>query len=238
MTDDQEQSSGKWPLAAIPGRLLAMALGVDAPPRPAVTANGGSVAVGGDNSGVIINATGGTQINLFVEQQVNRELPSYLSKVVVSLSSDLVSYGVEAKRELPPEVADKLRYNDFPPRHTIITDYAKHVSFLDAAYRGVEQNNGDARRMVRRRAASVYQEALLALCESEKVHHSKAQDLARQHAVKLVRTVISTLRNESEATSLAAGVMRETADLAISLIVADAVIECEVLERPDDATAA
>lgn len=223
--------------SSLSSRILAKLGGVDAP-LLSVNAHGGSVAVGGDNSGVIINATDSSQINLTIERQVKRELPSHLSNVVVALSSDLVGYGAEVKRELPPEVADKLRYNDFPARHPIITDYAKHVNFLDAAYRGVEQNNGDARRMVRRRAAGVYQEAILALCESEQVHHSKARDLARKHAVKLVKTVIATLKNESEATSLAAGVMRETADLAISLIVADAVIECEVLERPDDATAA
>jgi hypothetical protein len=224
-----------WPLASIPGRMLVKLSGADAP-LTSVKADGGSVAIGRDNSGVII--TGGAQFNLIVEQQVRRELPSYLSNVVMALSDDLMGYGAEAKRELLPEVVDKLKYNDFPARHRIITDYTTHLNLLDATYRGVEQRNGDARRMVRRRAAKVYQEALLELCESQGVHHSQVHELARKHAVLLVRTVIATLMNESEATSLAARVMEETADLAISLIVADAVVECEVLERPDDATAA
>lgn len=236
MSENQGQSSGSWQLASFPSRVLAK-LGIVDTPQMAVSADHNSVAVGRDNAGVIINATGGSQINLIVEQQILRELPSYLSNVVVVLSS-LVDYGVEARRELPPEVTDKLKYNDFPARHPIISDYAKHVNLLDATYRGVEQSNSDARRMVRRQAANVYHEALFTLCEAKGVHHSDAHNLARKHAVFLVQTVINTLKSESRASSLEAGVMKETADLAISLVVADAVVECEVLERPDYAAAA
>lgn len=201
-------------------------------------ADHGSVAIGGDNNGLLINAAPNAQVNLYVEHRVQRELPSYLSSVLVAFSGDLMNYGAEAKRELRPEITEKLTYNDFPIRHQIIRDFSMYSGSLEAAYRGVEQRNSDARRMVRRRAGSIYHDALLDLCESKGVHHSQAHALAREHAVLLVRMVIDTLKSESTATSITLGVMKETADLAISLIVADAIVECEVLERPDDASAA
>lgn len=201
-------------------------------------ADHGSAAVGRDNHGLLINAAPNAQVNVYVEQRIQQELPSYLSNVLVEFSGDLMNYGAEGKRELRPEITEKLTYNDFPLRHQIIRDFTMYSGSLEAAYRGVEQRNGDARRMVRRRAGNIYQDALLNLCESKGIHHSQAHALAREHAVQLVRSVIDALKSESATTALMLGVMKETADLAISLIVADAIVECEVLERPDDASAA
>ena len=135
-----------------------------------------------------------------------------------------------------PEVDVKLAYNDFPPSHHIITDYSKYLNVLEATYRGVEQRNDDARRLVRRRAAVAYTEQLHELCSAHSVKHSQAHDFARSHAVPLVMAVVAALLADFSAGS-AAHVMQETAHLAVCLIVADAVIECEVLERPADAVA-
>lgn len=253
MSNDQGSPSDKRSLISLPSRIFdrlspaAPAPGavasVDTSNGPgsgllSVSADHSSVAIGGDNNGFLINAAPNSQVAVFVAHSVQRELPSHLSNVVVAFSGDLVGYGAEAKRELRPEIAEKLTYNDFPIHHRIISDFTMYSASLEAAYRGVEQRNGDARRMVRRRAGSVYQDALFDLCESKGVHHSEAHAFARKHAVLLVRAVIDSLQKESAAASLASGVMKETADLAISLIVADAIIECEVLERPDDASAA
>ena len=54
---------------------------------------------------------------------------------------------------------------------------------------------------------------------------------ARAHAAMLVDAVTEQLLQDY-ASSKAIKVEQETAHLAVSLIVADAVIECEVLERP------
>lgn len=253
MRNDQGAPSDKQSLVSLPSRLLAklsstapapsVVAGIDSADGAGAAllsarADHGSVAVGGANNGLLINAAPNAQVNVYVEHRVQRELPSYLSNVLVALSGDLMNYGAEAKRELRPEITEKLAYNDFPIRHQIIRDFTMYSGSLEAAYRGVEQRNGDARRMVRRRAGSIYQDALLNLCEVQGVHHSQAHVLAREHAALLVRIVIDALKSESAATSLTLGVMKETADLAISLIVADAIVECEVLERPDDASAA
>lgn len=199
-----------------------------------VVSSTGSVAVAGDNLGSILNVN--AQSVTIVERQIARELPSYLSKVVARFSEDLSEYNSGPKRSLPPEVDVKLAYNDFPPAHHIISDYSKYLNVLEATYRGVEQRNDDARRLVRRRAAVAYAEQLHKLCTAHSVKHLQAHDFARSHAVPLVIAVVAALLADFSVGS-AAHVMQETAHLAVCLIVADAVIECEVLERPADAVA-
>lgn len=196
----------------------------------AAVASTGSVAVSGDNHGSIVNLNVTTQ-SLTIERQIARELPSYLSKVVARFSEDLSEYNSGPMRSLPPEVDVKLAYNDFPPSHHIITDYAKYLCVLEATYRGIEQRNDDARRLVRRRAARAYGDQLHKLCAAHGIKHQQAHDFARQHAVYLVSAVVEVLMTDVAAGGTAQ-VMHETADLAVCLIVADAVIECEVLERP------
>ncbi len=192
-----------------------------------------SVAVSGDNLGSIVNVNAHT---LVVERQIARELPSYLSKVVAQFSEDLSEYDSGPKRSLPPEVSVKLDYNDFPRTHHIIIDYTKYVNVLEATYRGIEQRNDDARRLVRRRAAVAYADQLHQLCTAHGVKQAKSHDLAKLNAVNLVMAVVAALMADCSAGS-ATNVMQETAHLAVCLIVADAVIECDVLERPADAVA-
>ena len=201
----------------------------------AVQATAGSVAIAGDNTGAIVNITA-TNLSIAVERQIARELPSYLSIVVARFSENLSEYNAGPKRSLPPEVNVKLAYNDFPSAHHIITDYSKYLNVLEATFRGVEQRNDDARRLVRRRAAVAYTEQLHNMCAAHSVKHAQAHDFARSHAVPLVMAVVAALLADFSAGS-SAHVMHETAHLAVSLIVADAVIECEVLERPADAVA-
>lgn len=199
--------------------------------RTSAVATNNSVAVSGDNSGSIINLN---VESLVVQQQIARELPSYLSNVVTKFSADWADYNAGPTRSLPPEVDVKLAYNDFPPKHPIIADYARYLHVLEASYRGVEQRNDDARRMVRRCAAVAYADQLSQLCKANGVKQAQAHDFARNHAVPLVKAVINALMADLAARSTLS-VMHETAHLAVSLIVADAVIECEVLERPADA---
>ncbi len=198
-----------------------------------MTAKNGSVAVEGDNTGSITNIN--AENVTVLQNKVNRELPSYLSKLVVQLSADMSEYDSGDSRSLPPEVHVKLEYNDFPSSNYLIADYIRYASLLEATYRGVEQRNDDVRRLVRRRAAVAYSYRLSELCKANQQKNTQAHDLARRHAVQLVSEVIKSLVEEIQSNGSAAGVMEETAHLAISIVVADAVIECDVLERPTDA---
>lgn len=244
MTEDKDKPSLKVALASLPGRALAalptsfanLDIFTSSQRRSFDTsaqASAGSVAIAGNNTGSIVNLTA-TNITIAVERQIARELPSYLSKVVARFSQDVSEYDSGPKRSLPPEVDVKLAYNDFPPSHHVIAEYTKYLNVLEATYRGVEQRNDDARRLVRRRAAIAYGQQLHNLCNTSGIHHLQSHAFARKHAVSLVTAVVAALLADLSAES-APQVMQETAHLAVCLIVADAVIECEVLERPADA---
>lgn len=233
MTEDKNKPKGDLVVPAWMPAVTAITGSAPPPLEASVSASTGSVAVAGDNVGAILNVNAR---NVIIERQIARELPSYLSKVVARFSEDLSEYNSGPNRSLPPEVSVKLTYNDFPPAHYIITDYSKYSNVLEATYRGVEQRNDDARRLVRRRAAVAYTDQLNKLCTAHSVKRAQAHDFARSHAVPLVTAVVDALLVDSSAGSTA-HVMQETAHLAVCLIVADAVIECEVLERPVDAAA-
>lgn len=243
MTEDNKRPTPKGSLVSLQGKALSVLpkalakLRQDSPAQLGTSAQAstGSVAIGGNNSAPILNVNA-TNVIIAVEQRIARELPSYLSRVVAKFSEDLSDYDTGPKRSLPPEVDVKLSYNDFPPSHHIIADYSKYLNVLEATYRGVEQRNDDARRLVRRRAAVAYAQQLHDLCATNGINHAHAHDFARTNAVSLVMAVVAVLLADFAAVSVP-HIMHETAHLAVCLIVADAVIECEVLERPADAVA-
>jgi len=233
MSKDKPTSKGRSLLSALVPAGINPARAILPEPEALAAASTGSVSVAGDNLGTILNINAQSVV---LERQIARELPSYLSRVVAQFSDDLSQYNSGPKRSLPPEVGVKLTYNDFPPSHHIITDYSKYSNVLEATYRGVEQRNDDARRLVRRRASVAYANELNRLCMVHSVKHVHAHDFARLNAVPLVSAVVAALMSDFSAGSTT-HVMQETAHLAICLIVADAVIECDVLERPADAAA-
>lgn len=206
---------------------------------PKASASGGSTAVGGHNSGTIANITvgDGSTVDLHLEAEVERKLPSHLGTLIAQLAfkGGLAASSTQT-RSLPPEVADKLRYNQLPVRHPIVRDWTRHSLALERAYHGVEQQNADARYLVRQRAGSVYEEELLKAAQGGKIPEAKLSEFARQNAITLVQAVTDRLLADYRASKTGL-VEEEIARLAVSLVVADAVVECEVLERPDHAIA-
>lgn len=207
-----------------------------------ITAKHGSIAVGGDAHGPVVNvnAGDGSPVNILIERQTARELPSFLGSVIALFAQQsLADYGRGDRRSFPPEVIDKIKYNDLPEEHRVLVDYKRHSLVLERCYHGVEQQNADARYLVRRRARVAYDKELEAACKAAAVPNSERSTFARMHAAALVDSVVTSLLSEFKSTALSASlVAQETADLAICLVVADAVVECEVLERPPNATAA
>ena len=202
-------------------------------------ASHGSVLVSGDNSGNIVNVNAENLIyNAPLAGKVARELPSFLSKVIRSFSEQsLDQYAVGARRELPAEVLLKIAYNKLPSTHPILLDYRQHILVLDNCYRGVEQQNDDARYLVRRKARYAYYSQLCQACEKASVVATKQSEYARDNSAMLITCVVADLFDQCK-TSNDIAVEQETAHLAISLIVADALVECFVLESPVDVVAA
>jgi hypothetical protein len=130
-----------------------------------------------------------------------------------------------------------VKYNDLPEDHRVLKDYYRYGSVLESAYHGVEQQNADARFLVRRWAGVTYDTQLAAALKGASKPSSEKLAFVRNNAAVLVDAVIEQLLKEY-ASSEVIKVEQETAHLAISLIVADAVVECEVLERSPNASAA
>ena len=208
--------------------------------KPDTTASSGSVAVAGDNQGSILNvnaADGGT-VNVHIESQVARELPSFLSDVIVLFShQSLSAYGLGPRRDLPPEALLKVKYNNLPLDHPVLVDYRRHGLILERCYQGVEQQNDDARYLVIRKAAFAYKNQLTVACTAASIPTEMHATYARANAASLIAAVIAELIEEYKS-SKAIMVAQETAHLAISLVIADAIVECEVLERPSDVATA
>lgn len=203
------------------------------------SAKGGSTAVGRDNLGPVvnINAEDDAKVSVRIEQTVARQLPSYLGAVIVRFSQEsLAEYGLGERKPMLPEVVEKINFNCFPQNHRVLRDYQRHVLILEKCYQGVEQQNADVRYLVRRKAGVVYEQALLTACPAGALSPTEKLKYVRENAAHLVNTVVNQLLKSFES-SVTVTVAEETAHLAISLIVADAVIECEVLERPQDAVA-
>jgi hypothetical protein len=203
---------------------------------PKTSSADGSTAVGGDVNAPIVNVNTGADslVNVTVDQHIARELPSFLGAVIVTFSKQSLSeYGLGARRSLPVEVIEKIKYNDLSPEHRALVDYRRHSLVLEKAYLGVEQQNADARYLVRRKAAIEYESQLQVACKQESISAAKRINYVKANANGIVENVINSLLEDYRA-SRDPKVEQEMAHLAISLIVADAVIECEVLERPAD----
>jgi hypothetical protein len=101
---------------------------------------------------------------------------------------------------------------------------------LEKAYSGVEQQNADVRRLVRRKANWEYVKIIEHALKSGTPTPAKI-DHVRMHASEIVEAVIDRLIEAYKASN-DVKVYEESAHLAVSLIVADAIVACEVLERP------
>lgn len=201
-----------------------------------VTASQGSIAIGGDAAGPVLNVTASHALFLAVtvEQRIEQQLPSFLGKVILIFSEQTRSaYGQGARREIPAEVLVKLKHNDFPPENRVICDFLRYSHLLETSYHGVEQRNSDARYLVRRKAGLAY-DAEVQIMNGVNVDPIASLEYVRENATAIVTNVIKRLLQDYKS-SCEVKVEQEIADLAISLIVADAIVECEVLDRPKDA---
>lgn len=203
-----------------------------------VSASGDSIAIGGNANAPVINAPNAREVNLIFEQKVVGELPSFLGKVIVFFSMQTLSeYAKGSRRTLQSEVGHKIEYNRLSKSHRAIVNYLRYSLVIEQAYLGVEQTNADARRLVLYKAGVVYDEVVRSGLKSDPRPKLQRIEYIRENADIIVDQVIARLLDDYKASS-ETKVEQETAHLAVSLVVADAVVECEVLEKPNDAPAA
>lgn len=197
-----------------------------------VSATHGSISIGRDANAPVVNAPNAQQVFLNFEQKVDRELPSFLGKIILLFSQQTLSeYAQGDRRPLLPEVTEKIKYNKLSPDHRAIADYLKHSLVLEQAYLGVEQTNADARYLVRRKAGSAYATVVRDGLKRHPLPKMTKIEYVRENADTIIDEIVVRLLDDYKASS-ETKVEEEVAHIAVSLVVADAVIECEVLEKP------
>jgi hypothetical protein len=199
-----------------------------------VASTTGSTAIGGDVNAPVANvlAKDSAQVSIYLQQTISLALPSFLGGVIVLFSHQSLSqYGLGDRLAVLPEIIEKLKHNCLDPSHQILIDYYNHSFSLEKSYLGVEQSNADARYLVRRKAAFAYSSYVQESCSKLSIPPANKFQFVKTNAAQIVEAVIDRLLNDYAASS-EIKVEQEIAHLAISLIVADALIECEVLERP------
>ncbi len=204
-----------------------------------VSAKDASVAVGGDVSGNLLNVKTGSfsPVQITIQQEIARALPTQLGLVIAFFAAQsLAEYAMREVRELGPEIVEKLEHNALSPNHHMMVEYSRHYHELDRAYAGAEQQNQDARYLVMRRTRLAYGKVVQSMPGEGKSDEQRL-DYIRANASSVIDEVIAMLVRAYTASG-DEKVSEEHAHMAISLIVADALVECEVLERPRNAPTA
>lgn len=196
-----------------------------------VSAQTASTAIGGDNQGNVINvATGGA---VYIQNGLKGEatLSTCLGGVITVIAQQSLSqYGHAYQRDLSSEVQEKLNFNHIGFEDQLIQAYRKYYYVLENAYKGAEQANDDTRVLVRHRAGSIYRDELAKACAAANVLASNRVSYAREKSFELIGAVASQLKKEV-LNSQAANLDPAWIDMAIDLVVVDAVAECNVLEK-------
>jgi hypothetical protein len=157
--------------------------------------------------------------------------------IAVFSKQSLSEYGLGPRMALPAEAIEKVEYNSLSKDHQALVDYYKHSLVLERAYLGAEQQNSDTRYLVRRKAAIAYKSEIQNGLGLQPTSPSHRLNYVRANADKIVAGVINQLVDDYKKSS---GIKaeQETAHLAVSLVVVDSVVACEVLERPANALTA
>ncbi|MBB5498681.1 hypothetical protein [Paraburkholderia sp. MM5384-R2] len=202
-------------------------------------ASDGSVSMGGDNRGSVVNISGSPGARVTVAN-ASKKLPSYLAQVInVFAEFDLNEPAIASSQpsELLPPIEAKLIHNQVTD-HSLVRDYRLFFHLLLRAYQGVEQQNSSARELVRRSAGRAYEAALTEACVANTVSVALRQEFACMNAHLLLDVTIARLTEGYKASINTDAQEIELVDLAISLVVFDAMTECLVLARPKNAVAA
>lgn len=198
-----------------------------------VKATDGSVAIAGDNNGSAFNINVASGGRVIIEDGVkaSQALGTYLGRIIAVVAQQSLSeYGHKYQRDISVEVVDKLQFNYIQENDQLVKSYRRYFYTLDRAYQGAEQSNNDARVLVRLRAGSIYGTELTKACTIAGISSAGRVDYSRNHSHALIdavknQLVIDFISNEIQY------VDPTWVDLAMCLLVIDAVTECEVLEK-------
>lgn len=198
-----------------------------------ISAQTGSVALGGDNNGTIqnYNIAAGATLIVGGGVETSRLLGTYLGNVISFVAQqNLGEYGHAYSRGYSNEIMEKFEFNYIALDDRLIQSYTKYSFALERAYQGAEQTNNDARVLVRLQAGSIYDAELSKICAENGVSSADRREFSRKNSHALITAVkVQLAKDFSSSQDIA--VDPTLVDLSVTLLVIDAVAECAVLEK-------
>lgn len=186
-----------------------------------------SVAVTGDNMGVVNtgNIENLTINNVSISQIA--ELSSYLSEIVFELSDQtILSKPDTTPRQLPPSVEAKLQYNQLNRNMALVDEWRTFGYMLANILSKSEINNPAVSVLMRRNLGFEYRKVRDKILGSS-IQKGKTFTLKAGQADDIIDELIAVL-----ITKIPPKIKYELAHFAVGIVVVDAIVDCSVLEKP------
>lgn len=158
----------------------------------------------------------------------NKSIIAEVVNIVSTFSQpETINFNSDA---LPAEVKEKIRHNNVTRCRYIIETYKRNTIDLNNVYNTLEQERPGRKQKLLQIVNNCYKQQLCLLSENENVDIATIQ----QHSDTILENITKSLRKRVlESSNLKAD--NEDVDIAVNLIVADAFMECLVLENPEEA---
>lgn len=175
------------------------------------------------------NSTAYQAENMNIYNSVQPRNKSIIAQVVNILSSIIPSNRVlNYKRTIPAEVKTKMDHNNLTKSRYIIESYKNNVIDLNNAYNTLEEERPGNKDKLIRNIKNLYEYEL-----SQIDFEKNGIKAIRENSDKILENCINELQKQVlESSNLNA--YNEDVYFAVNLIIADAFIECILLENPSD----
>lgn len=160
--------------------------------------------------------------------------PSVLGIVIngiVKLNVETIE--VEDENLVPYEVQDKIRHNDLVNYKHLIEDYGVYQNSLDRVYKAIEEYLPTVRYKIKRLINTKYKMIKNQLIAAHAQSAGSEIEILRRNSDGIISSIIKYLTEElHKSSTLEEGTYREDINTAIEIIVADAFVNCHILENP------
>jgi len=179
--------------------------------------------------------------NIVVDDKYLRHLltfqnnPSDINAIVLSIYNSITEDVEEIdKRKLPPEIEEKISFNNvITYKQHIETNYSENGFYLDAAYDALDSDTPGRRKLFLRYINQLY---ITVLGEYIKKNHPQDKlSIIRTHADSILVEVINRLLIRiSSNTKTIEHISSENIENIVIAVVCHAFVDCKVLENPNN----
>ncbi len=192
------------------------------------------VKIDESNNGIVNTGTIGT-LNVYTRPPGGvAMLSSLLSEIVTTLSVAASTQKlVEINLELPPKISLKIEHNQLNRNKSIINDFLCYGHMLEASLVSAEKYNPNIRFFLYKNIGEEYQ-LIRDNLFSTQTEYSDVLKFVQKNADLIIDVLINKLLKEFK-TDNKKTIYVETTKFALGLAIADSIMECKTLEKPEHA---